>query len=279
MLRGFEMLTEELDHPEGVAWDPGGTVYAGGEAGQIYAISLEGEVREVASTGGEILGVAVDGLGRVYACDPGNNAVMRIDPATGSVETYSTGTSGMPMRLPNALAFDGAGNLYVTDSGEYLQDDGVIFRVSRSGQTSVWTGEARRYPNGCCLTADGTGLLVVESYRPGVVRIPILPDGSAGALEMVIGLPGTVPDGIALDVAGRLYITCYRPDRLYVVEPGGDAELLADDPHGAYLNAPTNIAFVGEGLDRMVVANVGEWHLLIGEPGPRGLALRHPVPA
>ncbi len=271
------MLTEELDHPEGVAWDPSGVIYAGGEAGQIYAVTLDGEARETASTGGEILGVAVDGAGRVYACDPGNEAVMRINPGSGSVEQYSAGTAELPMRLPNALAFDDVGNLYVTDSGEYLEDDGVVYRVAPSGETTVWTREASGYPNGCCLTGDGNALLVVESYGPGVVRVPIGADGSAGPLERVVELPGTVPDGIALDAAGRLYITCYRPDRLYVLTPGGDPEVLADDPHGAFLNAPTNIAFAGEALDRMVVANVGEWHLLIGEPGSVGLALRYPL--
>lgn len=273
----FKFLTEDLDHPEGVAWSPDGVVYAGGEAGQIYAVDLDGTVRQVATTGGEILGVAVDGAGRVYACDPGNSAVMRIDPTTGSVEAYSAGTAGEKMRTPNALAFDRAGNLFVTDSGEYLEHDGVVFKVAPGGETTVWARQACRYPNGCCLDAAGTSLLVAESYRPGVVRIPIGDDGSAGPIETIIEVPGTVPDGIALDTDGALYITCYRPDRIYRMRPGAAAEILADDPHAAVLNAPTNVAFVGDRLDRLVVANVGEWHLLIGDVGAAGLPLHYPT--
>lgn len=274
----FEFLTEDLDHPEGVAWDRDGLIYAGGEAGQIYSVDLDGKVREVATTGGEILGVALDGAGRVYACDPGNKAVMRIDPASGSVEEYSTGVPGEPMRTPNMLAFDAAGNLYVTDSGEYLQHDGLVYRVDPQGNTVVWNREASRYPNGCCLDASGTSLLVAESYRPGVVRIPIQGDGSAGPMEAIVELPDTVPDGIALDADGGLYVTCYRPDRIYRVPPGGAPEVLADDPHGNVLNAPTNVAFVGSRLERMVVANVGELHILIGDVGAAGLPLRYPTP-
>lgn len=276
MVDRFELLTEELDHPEGVAWGPDGRLYAGGEAGQIYAVSLDGEVDEVASTGGEILGVALDGSGRVYACDAGNAAVARVDVRSGEVETYSTGTERHPMRLPNALAFDEVGNLYVTDSGAYLQDDGIVFRVSPSGATEVWTRDAPRYPNGCCLDPSGTALYVVESYFPGVVAIPIRGDGSAGRPRVVIELPGTVPDGVALDAEGSLYVTCYRPDRIYVVAPGGDAVVLADDPHAAVLSAPTNVAFAGEGLDRLVVANVGEWHLNYVDVDTPGLPLRYP---
>lgn len=277
MLDGFDILTEDLDHPEGVAWGSDGMVYAGGEAGQIYDVDLDGRVRQLATTGGEILGVALDGRGRIYACDPGNQAVMRIDPRSGSMEPYSVGTADDPMRLPNALAFDEAGNLYVTDSGAYLQDDGLIYRVGPDRETIVWSRDAHRYPNGCCLSKDGSALLVVESYRPGVVRIPIGAGGSAERIAVVVDLPGTVPDGIAVDAEGRVYVSCYRPDRVYVVEPGGRPEVLIDDPHGAYLNAPTNLAFVGERLDRMVIANVGEWHLLISDPRFDGHPLHRPM--
>ena len=68
-----------------------------------------------------------------------------------------------------------------------------------------------RYPNGICVTADGRSLYVAESYLPGVSLIPIQPDGSAGPPEPVCELPRTVPDGVALDLDGTLYISCYRP--------------------------------------------------------------------
>ena len=272
----FRMLTDDLDHPEGVAWGPDGRIWAGGEDGQIYAVTLDGEVEEVANTGGGILGLALDGDGRVYACDEGRSEVVRVDPDTGEVEVYSSGTSDEPMRLPNWLCFDDAGNLYVTDSGESHGDDALIYRVAPGGETTVWTRRAEKYANGCCLDADGEFLYVAESYRRAVSRFRILSDGSAGERELVVDLPGTVPDGVALDAAGVLYVACYRPDRIYRVPPGGEPQVLADDPDGNRLNAPTNIAFVGAALDRVAVANVGEWHLLIGDVGAQGLPLRYP---
>ena len=65
----FTILVEDLDHPEGVVWSPDGVLYAGGEAGQIYEVTLAGEAREVATTGGSLLGLTLDGDGRIYACD------------------------------------------------------------------------------------------------------------------------------------------------------------------------------------------------------------------
>jgi gluconolactonase len=270
----FDQLADGLDHSEGLAWDPRtGVVYAGGEAGQVYRVTLDGAVTEVATTGGSLLGLVVDGTGRVYCCDADRGEVVRVDPGTGAVEAYS----GMPMVCPNAACFDEAGNLYVTQSGDTKADNGSVVRIAPGGETTVWSSDLPRYPNGICLSADGRALYVVESYLPGVSLVPIEADGSAGAPTLVCELPRTVPDGVALDTDGTLYVSCYRPDRIYRMRPDEAPTVLADDWEGVVLNAPTNVAFVGEQLDRMAVANVGEVTLVIGDVGARGLPLRYPV--
>ena len=77
----FETFAEGLDHPEGAAVGPDGTVYAGGEAGQIYRIGEDGTPEAYADTGGFLYGVTVDGDGNVYGCDMGRAEVVRVDPA------------------------------------------------------------------------------------------------------------------------------------------------------------------------------------------------------
>lgn len=277
MLGSFETIATGLDHPEGVAAGPDGTIFCGGEAGQIYRIEPDGSSREIASTGGFIYGVTVDGAGNVYACDFGNAAVMRVS-TQGEVSTRSSGTPERPMRVPNFSAFDDAGNLYVTDSGEWGDDDGLIYRLAPDGSTAVWSDRVRRYPNGCCLDADGRTLLVVESRGRVVVAVPIQDDGSAGKPRTLVDLPGSQPDGIALAEDGTMFIGCYRPDRVYRVAPDGRAEVLAEDPDGVVLNQPTNVCFAGERLDRLVVSSLGGWSLIAADAGVRGLRLRYPVP-
>lgn len=80
-------LTEpRLDHPEGIAIAPDGAIWCGGEAGQLYRISPDGsEIKLMASTGGFILGLAFDEIGRLYACDVAHQTVYRFDPATGDL--------------------------------------------------------------------------------------------------------------------------------------------------------------------------------------------------
>jgi sugar lactone lactonase YvrE len=274
-LEAFTTLADGLDHPEGVAWGPDGDVYAGGEAGQVYRIAADGRVDIVATTGGFMYGVTLDGAGNVYACDYGRAEVSRVAP-DGTFETYSTGTDARPIRVPNFAAFDDAGALFVTDSGEWAADDGCLFRIAPGGGTTVWTEEVAAFPNGCCLTADGGALLVVESHARRIVRVAIEDDGSAGRVETVCELAGSQPDGVALAGDGTLLVGCYRPDRIYNVAPDGALDVLAEDPDGVVLNQPANVAFAGEDLGRIVVSSLGGWSLVTAAAPSPGVPLRYP---
>jgi gluconolactonase len=275
-LEAFEVVATGLDHPEGVTVGPDGSLYAGGEAGQIYRIDDAGSPEQIATTGGFIYGVAVAGSGDVFACDFGNASVMRVSPA-GAVSAYSHGTDERPMRVPNFAAFDDAGNLYVTDSGGWGDDEGLVFRIAPGGATEVWTEAAPAFPNGCCLSAGGDALLVVESRGRAVVRVPIRDDGSAGRPERLADLTGSQPDGVALAEDGTLFVGCYRPDRVYRVGVDGSVEVFAEDPDGVVLNQPANVAFLGPDRDRLVVSSLGGWTLVAAPAGARGLALRYPT--
>ncbi|HVL81087.1 MAG TPA: SMP-30/gluconolactonase/LRE family protein [Actinomycetota bacterium] len=271
---GFRVLVEGLDHPEGVAVGPDGTLYAGGEAGQVYRIEETGPV-EVANTGGFLLGMAADGDGRLYACDVARREVLRVDPLSGSTEVYASGTPERPMVNPNWPVFDDDGNLYVTDSGTWKGDDGCIFRVSPAGEAEVWSTASTAFPNGACLTANGGHLLVLESVPGALVRIPV---ADPSAREVIVELPDAVPDGICLDTDGTAYVFCYRPDRVYRIADG-TLEVFADDPQGTLLAAPTNGVFVGTDRTTLVCGNLGRWHLSACEVDTPGLPLRYPSPS
>jgi gluconolactonase len=274
VLERFQEFADGLNHPEGVAWNPfDGCVYAGGEGGELYRITLDGDVETLGSSGGSMLGLAVDGLGRVYACDAGRGEIARLDPATGEIATYARGVDGEELDTPNVAAFDPSGNLYVTCSGE--SDRPEIVRVAPGGGTERWTTSVPRYPNGCVVTPDGSALLVVEAKAERIARVPILADGSAGEPETFAELPDTDADGLALDAEGNLWATLYRPDGIVRIALSGRIDLRIDDHLASTLDAPTSIAWVGERLDRAVVANVGGRFLSVADLDAIGQPLHY----
>jgi len=271
------VFVDGLDHAEGIAWGLDGHVYAGGEAGQLYRADIDRqEISEFANTGGFVLGIALDAASNVYACDQAGQCVRKITPS-GAVSTYSTGTAAEPMHLPNYPAFDSRGNLYVCDSGGWREDSGRIYRIGPDGEALVWDRTLREFPNGLCMGPGEQHLYVAMSLNPPrVVRIKIEPDGSAGAAETVVELPRTVPDGVAFDTDGNLYISCYRPDAIYRLNPRGELEVLAEDFEGTLMAAPTNIAFCGRDRNILLGANIGRWHITRYEAGRSGLPLHYP---
>lgn len=274
-IKTFAPFVHGLDHPECVTWGPDGYIYAGGEAGQIYQIGVDGECRQIAGTGGFVLGLCLDASGRVYACDQERHAVLRIT-ADGSVSTYSAGAPGRPMVIPNYAVFDASGMLYVTDSGGWHEQNGCLFRIRPTGETELVSEAVSQFPNGLALSPDGTELYVVLSNTSSVVRLSLGADGQVGPPQPVIILPRTIPDGLAFDVEGNLYIACYTPDVIYRLTPHGDLALLAEDWESVTFATPTNIAFCGADRTTLVVASLSRWHLTKGSMPIAGQPLAYP---
>jgi len=273
----LRVLADGLDHPEGLAWDPSGSIVAGGEDGQLYRVDIrDGSLTLLGTPGGYVLGIAIDGQGRIFWCDQDRRAVMRYDPATGHAVTWSTGAPEVPFRVPNALVFDAAGRLYVSESGGWAEHDGALFVIEPDGRTRVASTESRDFPNGIAIDPAGESLYLVETSGPAIARFPIGADGVLGPRQAVVQLPRTVPDGLAFVDDGRLLISCYRPDAILAWD-GSHVTTLVDDWTGLDLCAPTNLAFFGDGLDRLATANLGLEHLTEVASGLRGSPLRYPT--
>jgi len=254
-----EVLIDGLDHLEGVAFDhASGVLYAGGEEGQIYAVDPTARTFvEVARTPGFVLGLAVDGRGRLVICDSVDAAVWVL--ADGKLRRLLDRVGDRSLVMPNYPAFGPDGTLYFSDSGRWKENNGAVISVTADGAARILDTTLNRFPNGCAVTPDGSELWMIQSLGPDVSRFDL---ARGGPPETVVTLPETVPDGIAFTEEGGVVISCYRPDRIYYLDPGGNLEVIAEDPEGTLLSAPTNICFL-EDRRRMVSANLGRRHLTV----------------
>jgi sugar lactone lactonase YvrE len=271
----LSVFAEGLDHPEGVAVHPDGSVWCGGEAGQIYRIDPTGaKVEEVARTGGFVLGIAFSSDMKWLAiCDSKKHILWRLDLADMKLYVLAESIEGWRLNIPNYAVFDRSGRLYISESGDFGKQLGRVFRFDQQGQGSFWAGGELIFANGLALDGKEEYLYVVESFMPGIARYRILKDGTAGPREIFVDDLREVPDGLAFDFAGNLYCSCYAPSRIYKIGQDRKPSILVEDPTCHILSNCTNLAFGGAGFTTLFASNLGRWHITRIECGIRGAPL------
>ena len=270
-LEKFEMFAEGLDHPEGLAFDADGDLWAGGELGQIYKINRKGNVRTVATLGGFNLGLTFSRQQDLFVCNFKLGALIQLDRSGKTIRSWER-AGRYRLRTPNFSVFDGEGNLYFSDSGEFKKNDGFLFVLRPTGKIEQLLDQLS-FPNGLSLSADERTLYVVQSTKDNVLAVPILKSGSIGKPRVYASGLHHVPDGAALDANGNLYVTCYASHNVYRVSPNGTVSLFAYDPEGTMIASPTNVAFGGANFDEMYFANLSRWHICRARVGIRAQLL------
>jgi sugar lactone lactonase YvrE len=260
-LAAARVFADGLDHPEGVAVDPDGSVWCGGEAGQVYRIPPEGSSFELRVDDGDGFTLALvfgpDGL--LYYVDGARRAVMRLDPASSDPEPLAMGAiDGHELLIPNALAFDRAGRLYITESNSPSEPGPGIYRIDPDGGEALWSSGPFLFANGVAVAPDQSAVYVAETWSRRITRVPLREDGTAGQPEPFVELAGTLPDGLAFGPDHKLYVACYQPSQIVRVDDDGHASVLIRDDDAILLAHPTNIAFRDS---TAFCANLGRWHI------------------
>jgi sugar lactone lactonase YvrE len=206
-------------------------------------------------------GVAVDGAGNIYIADSGNGVVEKVTPAGMLSIVAGTGTNGAPtpgpatssnLWGPQGVAVDGAGNVYIADSGnsvvEKVTPAGVLSILAGTGTYGAPTpGPATSSELGAPmgLAVDGSGNVYIADYVNNIVE-KVTP---AGVLSIFAGngmgdapTPGPAtssalldPRSVAADGAGNVYIV----DDNEMVEKVTSAGVLSIFAGNGMVGAPT----------------------------------------
>lgn len=279
--------------PEGIAVN-GDKVYvagpasfdtAGTPASKVFAYDLKtGELLRTYEIQGELTQfphanscIAFDSAGRLYVVNL-QLGIIRLDLGSGAQQAYAPPLPNLlpcsqapapcsptfldSPPLPNDIAFDSNGNLYLTDSFQ-----ATIWRIpSGGGQPQIWFQDSRLDTpfgaNGLRLSPDNTKIyfaVTADGVGPfgnflggKIYTLPLVSNPVAADLQTFYQYNGEAPDGIAFGKSGNLYVALAAPfnSGVSILGPNANEVARLTNPVGSPIfpyDSPANIAFGKQG--------------------------------
>jgi uncharacterized protein (TIGR03437 family) len=287
-----DALTATIGFPSDMIRDSSGNLYFS-SLNCVFRLDAKGVITRIAGTGAGAYsgdggaapnarlfgpeGLALDGAGNVYVADTSNNRIRRITPqgiiatvAGNGVPGYS-GDGGpaasAQLSNPMGLAFDGAGNLYISEAARIrkVSTSGIITTFAGNG-TPGFSGDNGAAINaqiraGKGLAADASGNIYFSDMSDQRIR-RIAGDGTIATIAGTVALaPGTsggpssgdggpateaslnLPSDVSVDNGGRIYIS--EPAAIRVIATDGtisSTPLPERDPFAAINTIATDTA-------------------------------------
>ena len=254
---------------EGPVWHDGSLYYSDfllseGFKSRIQRFTPPDHV-ETAFIGSGSNGLALDPQGQLVAATHNRKELARINLGDRSRQTLVGRYQGNPFNSPNDLVFAQDGTVYFTDpdfqrtAAPGGQDKTRVYRYA-AGEVSV-VDESIANPNGIALSPAGDVLYVAGGGDDGVLRAYPIVNGKPQAGTDLAKV--AVPDGMAVDCLGNLYVTEHGLHRVRVLSPSG-AELARIDVDANI----TNAAFGGPAMKTLYLTGAGAvWSLQLDVAG------------
>lgn len=261
-------------NPRAIAIDTAGVLYVVDlDTTSVQKIAFNGATSALATTGIQApFAVAVSRSGEVYVSDTDNNTIYKITERGPTVLAAGGGPGGFSG--PTSIAVDATGNVFVTDNA-----NAAIRKITPKGEVTVFagkpgetgtkdgTGGDARFTTPRGIAIDLAGNLYVADEGSSTIR-KITPAGVVTTLAGLAGSPGSqngtgsaaqfgAPRGLAVDVAGNVYVADTDNHLIRKITPSGAVTTLAglagapgnnDGPgDNARFSEPRGIAVDGAG--------------------------------
>jgi len=248
-----ERLATGFVFTEGPLWHPDGFYYfVDVRASMLYRVA-PGRPHEVVreKTGGGN-GTTFDLQGRLILCEGDNRRVTR-RATDDRFEVLVDRFEGKRLNRPNDVVCRSDGSIYFTDPGlrvplaEREVEHAGVYRIAPDGAVSLVADF--EYPNGLAFSPDERLLYVANTRWAQYIHVLELDaDGRMARRRIFADMSSDetdgVPDGMKVDVEGRVY--CTGPGGTWVFAPDGTRLGVIRTPE-----VPANLAFGGPDLQTL----------------------------
>lgn len=253
---------------EGPAWDGEGLVFSDVVHGGVRRLAEDGTLADVWPHRRGVGGIGLHADGGVVVTGrnvswrrPDGETVVLLDRRD-EQQSFNDMTTD-----PDGRIYVGSLEFAVLDAGARGQP-GELFLIDLDGSVEQVADDVR-LTNGLAVSPDGTWLYHADTHAHTVWRYPRRPDGRLGGREPHHRWADGMPDGIAADAAGRVYVAMASGGTVDVI--GTDGELETQLP--VEVPMVTSVCFGGADLGTLFVVTGSD-----GAPAPdAGAVYRTPA--
>lgn len=225
-MRTLKVLLDRLAFPEGPRWHDGKLFFSDMHAHKVLSVDSNGKSETIAEVPNRPSGLGWLPDGRMLVVSMTDRKLLRLDRDGLKVHADLSSLAAFDC---NDMVVDAQGRAYVGNFGYDLhtnapQKPADLVMVTADGKASV-AASGLEFPNGTVITADGKTLIVGETMGRRLSAFDIQPDGSLKNRRVWAELAPALPDGIALDAEGAIWVSSpFTNETIRVFEGGRVAE-------------------------------------------------------
>lgn len=172
----------------------------------------------------------------------------------------------------NDAKCDPAGRLWAGSTAlDFTPGHGALHVLEPDWSTRVVL-DGLTLPNGIGFSPDCSTMYLADTFAHRVYAFDFDPAAAAITRQRILidfAAEGALPDGLAIDADGHLWIAMWGGARLLRVSPAGTVEREVPLP----VRQPSSCAFIGTGLDLLAITSAAEDLAPANSPGPDGAVL------
>jgi sugar lactone lactonase YvrE len=221
-MREFKVLLDNLAFGEGPRWHDGRLYYSDMHKHTVNAVDLLGRNTVVAEVAAWPSGLGWLPDGRMLVVSMTDRKLLRQE---GKELKLHADISALASYHCNDMVVDSGGRAYVGNFGYDIiagasQKPAELVMVEPNGAARVVARDLQ-FPNGTVITADGKTLVVGETMGHRLTAFDVAADGALTNRRVWAELGDAVPDGIALDAEGAIWVASPFTHELLRVKQGG----------------------------------------------------------